>query len=277
MTPALSQHQYQSCPTFASQFPICRISCINNEICTLAPAWLLSVWPTLYLFLLQALLLHELIYWRVTCQMREERLQDCKAVSHQRCFAPWGVWGMCLCCRAAWWLLPNMTWCTSLIPHHIISHYFCLIHRHWLIPRDMHLPIYFSLASPLPTFFLCSFTSASLQVPTELYQVTESQADSSNVRFDSIQKWNLNTECPLFLLHGFHLKPWPWRLERTKRSGSLGCLHAISYSFSNPHQTSFVHALSLLNYKSDVRPAEGLSLSSFHLQTCQEGKWGVQN
>lgn len=59
---------------------------------------------------------------------------------------------------------------------------------------------------------------------------------------------NLNIEFPLFLLHGFHLKPWPWRLERTKRSGSLGWLHAISYSFSNLNQTSFIYAFSSLNY-----------------------------
>lgn len=123
-----------------------------------------------------------------------------------------------------------------------------------LIPRDTHLPpFFFSSASPLPTFSLCSITSASLQQPTELYQVTESQAVSSDIRFDSTEKWNLNTECPLFLLRGFHLKPWPWRLERTKNLGSLGWLHAISYSFSNPHQTSFIHAFS---YKSEARPAE---------------------
>lgn len=212
------------------------------------------------------------------CQIREKRLQDVKVVSHQRYFAPWGVWVICLCCRAAWGLLPHMAWCTSLIPHHITSHYFCLIHRHWLIPRDMHLPsFFFSSASPLSTFFPCSFTSASLQQSTGLYQVTESQAVSSNFRFDSIQKWNLNIKRPLFLLHVFHPKPWPWRMERTKRSGSLGWLHAISYSFSNPHQTSFIHALSFPNCKSEVRPAESLSLSSFPLKTCQEGKLRVEN
>lgn len=136
---------------------------------------------------------------------------------------------------------------------------------------------FFSSASPLSTFFPCSFTSASLQQSTGLYQVTESQAVSSNFRFDSIQKWNLNIKRPLFLLHVFHPKPWPWRMERTKRSGCLGWLHAISYSFSNPHQTSFIHALSFPNCKSEVRPAESLSLSSFPLKTCQEGKLRVEN
>lgn len=172
------------------------------------------------------------------CRIREKRLQDCKVVSHQRYSAPLGVWGICLCCRAAWGLLPhNMTWCPSLIPHHIISHYFCLIHRHWLILRDMHLPFFFfSSSSPLLPFSSL-LSSTRLPNPKQFPQTS-----------DLTPYRNLNIEFPLFLLHGFHLKPWPWRLERTKRSGSLGWLHAISYSFSNLNQTSFIYAFSSLNY-----------------------------
>lgn len=125
---------------------------------------LLAVWCTSHTFLLQALLLRELMYqmqladkplvlrirYRIVCQIGEETLQDRKAVSHQCYFAPLDVWGTCPCCRAALGLLPpNMTWCTSVIPHDIISYYYYLIHRHWVIPADTHLPSYFSSASSL--------------------------------------------------------------------------------------------------------------------------------
>lgn len=146
----------------------------NHEICTLAPAWHFSPFgPYLTNFCCRLFCsmnwytscswwTNLWFYWsdKGLCQIREERLQDRKVVSHQRYLALLGVWGVCPCCRAAWGLLlHNMTWCTSLIPHHIISHYYCLIHRCWVYRQICISPL-ISLQ-----LHLCFPTAACLTLP----------------------------------------------------------------------------------------------------------------
>lgn len=213
------------------------------------------------------------------CQIREKRLQDCKVVSAQRHFAPRGVWGTWLCCRAAWRLLPHMTWCTTLIPHHIISHYFSYPQTLTNTKRYASPHFYFLFSFTSPHFFflqlhLC-FPSAAYwglprySIPSSFFklQVWPIQKRNLNVEF----YWVLNIvpfSCSVVSIWNSGLDNW----RGLKRSGSLGWLHAILYIFSNPHQSSLIYALSFPNYDSEVRPAESLSLSSFPLKSWQEGK-----